>query len=173
MLCVDEMGPVSAKSYAAKRLTSFGERPHLTPDYGGRGSVWVYGGFEPHTGEAFTRIGAKRDSAGFIAFLNALVERWPTGNLILILDNLSTHRTADVLLWALAHERVSFLFQPVYTPWLNLIEPWWKTLRSLSLKGRVFNTTDEVAVAIHVATDYWNAHRRPYRWHRRITPNYL
>jgi transposase len=39
-------------------------------------------------------------------------------------------------LWALAHERVRFLFQPTYAPWLNLIEPWWKTLRSLALNGR-------------------------------------
>jgi transposase len=42
----------------------------------------------------------------------------------LILDNLSIHRSLEVKLWALAHERVRFLFQPTYAPWLNLIEPW-------------------------------------------------
>lgn len=160
------MGPVSAKSYAARRPSPFGERPRLAPDYGRRGTLWVYGGFEPATGAAFTHVDVKRDTACFVTFLDALVTHWPTGRIVLILDNLSTHRTMDVRLWALAHERVEFLFQPVYAPWLNLIEPWWKTLRSLALKGRVFDALQNVIDAIHVATDYWNAHRHPYLWRR-------
>ena len=166
MICVDEMGPVSAKSYAARRPSPKDERPRLAPDYGRRGSLWVYGGFEPATGEAFTQVAAKRDTACFVTFLDALVARWPQGRIVLILDNLSTHRSMDVRLWALAHERVEFLFQPVYAPWLNLIEPWWKTLRSLALKGRVFATLQAVTDAIQLATDYWNAYRHPYCWRR-------
>jgi transposase len=166
VICVDEMGPVSAKSYAARRPSPQGERPRLAPDYGGRGSVWVYGGFEPATGQVFTQVAARRDTACFVAFLDALVAHWPQGEIILVLDNLSTHRSLDVQLWALAHERVSFLFQPVYAPWLNLIEPWWKTLRSLALKGRVFATAAAVTEAIQRATAYWNAHRTPFRWRK-------
>jgi transposase len=84
----------------------------------------------------------------------------------LILDNLSIHRTLDVRLWALAHERVHFLFQPTYAPWLNLIEPWWKTLRSLALKGRRFETAEEIVSAIAQGTVYWNDHRCPYHWRK-------
>lgn len=166
MICIDEMGPVSAKSYAARRLSPNGERPRLAPDYGRRGSLWVYGSFAPATGVAFTQVAVKRDTACFVAFLDALVAHWPTGRIVLILDNLSTHRSMDVRLWALAHERVEFLFQPVYAPWLNLIEPWWKTLRSLALKGRIFANADAVTEAIQRATTYWNAHRHPYRWRK-------
>lgn len=72
----------------------------------------------------------------------------------------------DVRLWALAHERVEFLFQPVYAPWLNLIEPWWKTLRSLALKGRCFASATDLTRAIVNATAYWNAHRHPYSWRK-------
>ena len=57
-----------------------------------------------------------------------------------ILDNLSAHRATDVLLFALAHPRWEFVFQPKYAAYLNLIEPWWKVLRSLALKGRRFET---------------------------------
>jgi transposase len=160
------MGPVSAKSYAARRPSPKDQRPRLEADYGRRGSLWVYGGFEPATGEAFTQLATQRDTACFVAFLDALVAHWPQGQIVLILDNLSTHRTMDVMLWALAHERVEFLFQPVYAPWLNLIEPWWKMLRSLALKGRVFVTLQAVTDAIHAATVYWDVHRRPYRWRK-------
>src|SRR3712207_7859590 len=49
----------------------------------------------------------------------------------------------------------------------NLIEPWWKVLRSLALAGRRFETWDEVAEAVAQATNYWNAHRHPFVWGRR------
>jgi hypothetical protein len=158
------MGPISAKTYPTCR---WAERiPHIDPDYGRRGKCWVFGGFEPQTGRAVTYCAAKRDSYQFIALLDQVVQSWPEGNIILILDNLSIHKTLNVRLWALAHERVRFLFQPTYAPWLNLIEPWWKTLRSLALKGRCFENDTEIEQAIMAATSYWNQHRHPYTWRK-------
>jgi transposase len=84
-----------------------------------------------------------------------------------IVDNLSTHRASDVLLFSLQHPRWEFVFQPKYAAYLNLIEPWWKTLRSLALKGRRFETWAEVEQAIEAATAYWNRHRHPFIWGRR------
>ena len=84
-----------------------------------------------------------------------------------VLDNLSTHRALDVLLFALAHPRWEFVFQPTSAAYLNLIEPWWKTLRSLALKGKRFETWVEIEVAIAAATASGNAHRHPYVWGRR------
>ncbi len=82
-------------------------------------------------------------------------------------DNLSMRRALDVLLFALAHPRWAFVFQPKYAAYLNLIEPWWKTLRSLALAGRFFETWEQIEEAIEKAKDYWNAHRHPYVWGRR------
>jgi len=47
---------------------------------------------------------------------------------------MSAHRATDVLLFCLAHPRWEFVFQPVYAAYLNLIEPWWKVLKSLALR---------------------------------------
>ncbi|MBX3082894.1 MAG: IS630 family transposase [Anaerolineae bacterium] len=133
-------------------------------NYGGQGYVWIVGGFEPATGKALTLSTARRRTADFIAFLDSLMTAWPDGDIVLIMDNLSVHKTLDVRLWALAHQRVRFLFQPTYAPWLNLIEPWWKRLRNLALKGRSFSTIQAVTDAIAQATAFWNAHCYPYRW---------
>ena len=84
----------------------------------------------------------------------------------MILDNLSIHKSMSVKLWALAHERVRFLFQPTYAPWLNLIEPWWKTLRSIALAGCRFENAEQVRDAICKGTNYWNQHRHPYVWRK-------
>ena len=78
------------------------------------------------------------------------VDAWVPGTverIYAILDNLQTHRAADVLLFSLAHPRWEFVFQPKYAAYLNLIEPWWKVLRSLALKGRRFETWEEIAQA--------------------------
>lgn len=165
MICVDEMGPVSAKTYPTARWSL--RRPHLAPDYGRRAKLWVFGAFEPRTGQALTCCAPSRAATHFLTLLTQITEHWQ-GEVILIMDNLASHKTLDVRLWALAHPHVRFLFQPTYAPWLNLIEPWWKTLRSLALKGRRFENADELHTAIANAVSYWNAHRHPYVWRKVI-----
>jgi len=126
----------------------------------------VFGAFEPAKGQALTSTATLCTQQQFTAFLDHLVETWTSGQLILILDNLSVHKTLNVRLWALTHPRVAFLFQPTYSPWLNLIEPWWKTLKSLPLLGRSFDLADMLRRAIAEATTYWNAHAHPLRWRK-------
>ena len=145
------MGPVSAKSYPGRDLV----RPHPPPagrarqeiDYGRRGKGYVFGAFCPATGAAFTRPYPGRGTAHWVAFLEE-VEGWlprEVERVYAIADNLSSHRAPDVLLFMLAHPRWEMVFQPKYAAYLNLIEPWWKVLRSLALAGRRFETWDEVS----------------------------
>ena len=166
VLCLDELGPLGVKTYLTSRWSPQGYRPHVVPDYGRRGKVWTFGAFEPATSDVVTVTALSRCTADFLIFLDSVVLHWPDDQLIFILDNLSVHRAVDVQLWALAHPRVSFLFQPTYSPWLNLIEPWWKTLRSLAINGRRFDTVDHMMRAIHDATLYWLDHRHPYTWRK-------
>src|SRR5437667_2378488 len=67
----------------------------------------------------------------------------------------------------LRHPRWEIVYQPTYAAYLNLIEPWWKVLRSLALKGRRFQTWQEVQEAVEAATAYWNAHKHPFVWGKR------
>ena len=138
----------------------------MTPDYGRRDKLWVFGAFEPQTGCALTVCADGRATAPFINLLDQIVHIWPTGDLVLILDNLAAHKTLDVRLWALAYPRVRFLFLPTYAPWLNLIEPWWKTLRSLALKERRFEDKAQLIAAIDAATADWNRRPKPYYWRK-------
>jgi transposase len=174
VICLDEMGPDSAKSFPGPRLVPtapVGQRRRATQeiDYGRRGRGYVFGAFVPATGAVMTAPYARRTTANFVDFLEH-VDAWiepDRDRVYAILDNLSTHQALDVLLWALAHPRWEFVFQPKYAAYLNLIEPWWKVLRSLALKGRRFATWDEVCHAVEEATRYWNAHRHPFVWGRR------
>jgi len=175
------MGPESAKSFPGQQLVRAGpppgteeavrpaERAKQEIDYGRRGRGYFFGAFRPATGEALTHPYPSRSAANWADFLER-VEAWipaDVGRVYAIVDNLQAHRATDVLLFALWRPRWEFVFQPKYAAYLNLIEPWWKVLRSLALKGRRFETWEEVCRAVAEATAYWNKHRHPFVWGRR------
>jgi transposase len=167
------MGPESTKSFAGRQLIDGTLRPAQRArqeiDYGRRGKGYVFGAFQPATGGVLSWTATRRTTATFVAFLEQ-TEVWidpSVERVYAILDHLSTHRALDVLLFALASPRWEFVFQPKYAADLNLIEPWWKILRSLALKGRRFETWEEIGAAVAAATCYWNAHRHPFIWGRR------
>ncbi len=191
------MGPEAAKSFPGRELVRArpdpgggrpAERAKQEVDYGRRGKGYVFGAFRPADGAAFTRgkgyvFGAfrpadgaaftrpydRRTTANWVAFLEQ-VEAWIPPDVERvhgIVDNLNVHRATDVRLCSLAHERREFVFQPKDAADLNVIEPWWKVLRSLALKGRRFATWEEVCQAVREATADCNAHRHPFVWGRR------
>ena len=170
------MGPLAAKSYPGTQVVrpaaeagAPAARSTQETDYGRRGKGYIFGAFQPATGAALTHAYDRRSTANWADFLER-VEAWVPAEgerVYAILDNLSIHRAPDALLFSLAHPRWEFVFQPRYAAYLNLIEPWWKVLRSLALKGRRFETWAEVCAAVREATAYWNRHRHPFVWGRR------
>ena len=179
VVCLDEMGPEAAKSWPGQRMVvaAPASEPTQRPagrarqeiDYGRREKGDVFGAFRPATGDAFTVPYAGRTIANWVDFLER-VDGWLSREIervYAVLDNLSTHRAVDVLLFQLTHPRWEFVFQPTYAAYLNLIEPWWKILRSLALKGRRFENWAAICQAIAAATAYWQAHKHPFVWGRR------
>jgi len=171
------MGPLSARSHAGRELVAIhpgvdkpAGRSKQELDYQRRPTDgYVFGAFKPATGEALTATYTSRSIKNFIDFLDKVEAALPASaeRVYAILDNLATHKAADVLLFNLAHPRWEFVFQPTYAAYLNLIEPWWKILKSLALKGRQFLTWEAVEQAVGEACAYWNAHRHPFVWGKR------
>ena len=167
------MGPQSARSYPGQRVVKAAglkaQRAKQEIDYGRRGKGYVFGAFRPATGDALTATYLGRTTANWVDFLGK-VEGWSDAGVervYAVMDNLNTHSATDVLLFALAHPRWEFVFQPKYAAYLNLIEPWWKILRSLALKGRRFEAWSQIDEAVRRATAYWNEHKHPFLWGRR------
>jgi transposase len=148
VLCIDEMGPLSARSYPGRELVrgrAGRAKRELERDRDRKLGGYVFGAFRPATGEALTETYESRSIVTFVDFLEK-VEAWvpeSVGRIYAIMDNLKAHKAYDVLLFNVAHPRWEFVFQPKYAAYLNLIEPWWKTLRSLALAGRDFESWRE------------------------------
>jgi transposase len=159
---------VSAKTYPGEVWKEGPGRATFAPDYGRRGSIWVLGAFEPATGLATTLCSPRRDSASCIQLLEQVLQTSPAREWILITDNLSTHVSRETQTALIAWPEVTLRFIPTYACWLNLMEPWWKQLRNLALKGRRFTDVNEIIEAVVHATAYWNAHRYPYIWKKAV-----
>jgi hypothetical protein len=89
---------------------------------------------------------------------------FPADRWLIIEDNLSIQVSWATKLALAAWSEMQLQFIPKYACWLNLIEPWRKQLRSLALKGRRFETMDELTRALNEAVHYWNKHAHPYIW---------
>ena len=113
-MCLDQMGPISARSYPGKSAvralpgaTAPAERARQEIDYGRRGKGYIFGAFRHATGEAFTREYDSRSAVNWADFLERVQEWVPqeVERVYAIVDNLSMHRAPDVLLFSLAYPR--------------------------------------------------------------------
>jgi hypothetical protein len=79
---LDELGPLAVKTYPGAEWVVNRSRATFKPDYGGRGSVWVHGAFEPATGQAALVVSGKRDSASHIQLLEKAFHTFPAERLL-------------------------------------------------------------------------------------------
>jgi DDE superfamily endonuclease len=112
VICLDELGPVSAKTYPGEAWQDGPGRATFAPDYGRRGSLWVLGAFEPATGLAPTLCSPQRDSASFIQLLEPVLQTSPAREWGLITDNLSTHLSREPQTALIAWPEVHLLCIP-------------------------------------------------------------
>ena len=53
-------------------------------------------------------------------------------DLHILLDNSSTHKTAEVKKWLSEHQRITLHFTPTSASWLNEVESWFSQLKRRS-----------------------------------------
>lgn len=88
----------------------------------------------------------RKNSATFISFLEELlVKRYPTGRIVLVMDNASYHKSASVLAaLSLFEHRVMVIWLPPYCSDLNPIERFWRYLKELACANKLENSIEDV-----------------------------
>ena len=128
--------------------------------------VWVYGGLRISDGFERTLTTHSRNTAGYLRLLNAVEQDNPQGDLYLITDNLSSHKSPPIQAWLEAHSRVHQVFIPKGACWLNLQEGWWRLFRWEAFAGQTFADGDEIDQVTIVATHKLNQRKKPWIWGR-------
>lgn len=102
-----------------------------TLDYGTGKIVWQED--EQYTAETF------------LAFLRKVVAAYPSGKIVMVLDNARIHHAK--LLKPFLDElngRLELVFLPPYSPELNLVEGLWKWLKSDIINNVFYHTVSEI-----------------------------
>lgn len=108
----------------------------------------AFGALDYGTGMVVSRMAPTGNAVHFRAFLDQIVGHWAEGQLVLVLDNASYHKTAELRAWFAAHaDRVSVLWLPTYSPHLNSIERVWRFVKSKLACHRLWSNRDLLQAA--------------------------
>jgi transposase len=92
-----------------------------------------------------------------------LPQELPRLRMLLILDNLSGHKSVALVLWLFAHG-----IMPLYTPlggsWLNMAESIQRILKKRALEGSHPRTENQIMTWFETVARHWNADPTPFIW---------
>ena len=97
--------------------------------------LWLYGLVEPKSGESFFSEFCHLDSICFEKYLELFAQEYPEEFHVIQLGNGGLHQSLDLAI----PPNIVLLFQPPYSPQVNLIERFWK-----ELKWKLFENLDEL-----------------------------
>jgi transposase len=137
----------------------------------GQDKVWIYGALRVRDGQEITLMTHSRNTAGYLQMLTCIEMANPQGELYLIADNLTSHKSGPIQEWLAAHPRVQQVFIPKGACWLNLQEGWWRLFRREALAGQTFADGEEIDQARAVATQQLNCRAKPWVWGRPPRPH--
>jgi hypothetical protein len=92
-----------------------------------------------------------------------LADELPPLRMLLVLDNLTGHKTPALVLWLLTHG-----IMPLYTPlsgsWLNMAESIQRILKRRALSGQHPSTPAQIIAWFEVVAEHWNQDPTPFEW---------
>jgi len=127
----------------------------------------VFGGYDWVTDTITWTIAETKNSSQFINFLeHLLVTRYPTGRVVLVMDNAAYHKSAPSLAaLSLFEHRVLVIWLPTYCSELNPIERYWRHLKDRACANKLQGSIVEVVKTAENTMWDQNSIEAPSRYH--------
>jgi len=139
----------------------------VTHDYKRHGTVDLFAAMNLATGQVLTDLQRRHAAVDVLRFFKQIDASVPNDlDVHVVLDNLSAHSAPEITRW-LNHpdrNRWHLHFAPTSSSWLNLIERWFKELTDKRLRRGRFTSVTELADAITMWAEHWNADPQPFIW---------
>jgi putative transposase len=128
--------------------TPRGQQPRImTP--GQNQKRYVIGALHKDSGRLTWRTGEACDSTFVVEFLDQLCLRYRRAReRKIIWDNAPFHSSAETLEWLEEHPTFDILWQPTYTPSINLLERVWKQLHEVVTRKHRHANIQELMAAV-------------------------
>lgn len=106
----------------------------------------IFGGYNWSEDTIIWTTAQIKNSATFISFIEELlVKGYPTGRVVVVLDNASYHKSASALAaLSLFEHRVMIIWLPPYCSDLNPIERFWRFLKDRACANKLEDNMGEV-----------------------------
>lgn len=166
VVSIDEKTSIAARQPARPdTLPAAGKPARRDSEYLRNGTTNLFCALQVHHGEVSGMTSQTRNRWDFLAFLEQLEAEIPAGQrVIAILDNLSTHKTAEVDDWLTAHPRWQFVFTPKHASWLNQVECFFSILARRLLRHGAFTSPDDLAAQMLAFLEHYNLTAQPFGW---------
>jgi len=169
VLSVDEKTQIQALGRTQTPLPMKAGQPATrSHDYKRNGTTCLLAALDIATGTVIGQTTTRHRSKEFIAFLDQIAAGLADGVKVhVILDNVSSHKSAEVHAWLVNHPDWTFHFTPTSASWTNSVEGFFSKLTRQRLKNSIFNSLEECVKAIETYIDHHNANSaKPFRWTR-------
>ena len=167
VISVDEKTQIQAQGRTQVPLPMKSGHPETrTHDYKRNGTTCLMAALDVATGKVTGQMVERHRSEEFLAFLDNVSEGIKPGDEVhVILDNVSSHKLAEVNEWLKSNANWTFHFTPTLASWMNAVEGFFSKLSRQRLKHAIFNSLDECVAAIEGYIKHHNANdARPFRW---------
>jgi transposase len=189
----DEAGPFQTVPEPGGSWQPEGEPARQPHEYVRNGTAKVLTMFEPASGQVRVKGVSSVTNAVLHAWMKATVreilddrahaqgraawERWQEGlsepitlpddlpplRMLLVMDNLTGHRSVELLLWLFA-QGVMVLYTPLGGCWLNMAESIQRILKRRALSGQTPRTPEQIMAWFEQTARAWNRAPTPFVW---------
>lgn len=166
VLCVDEKSQLQALDRTQPLLPMRPDDPaRLTATYKRNGTTCLLAALAVHQGDVTAKCVDSANSQEFLKFIKRLYRQYPGKELHIIVDNLATHKQADVKAWVDSKKRVHMHFTPTYASWLNQIEIWFNIFSRDVMRGGIWPSKQAlVGQIMEYVRNYNKLWAKPFRW---------
>lgn len=165
IICVDEKTGLQAleRRYPDIPMTP-GQPVRREFEYIRHGTLTLMGAFDVRRGKLFGFTSDGHNSRTFVELLDVIDACYPEGRGHLIMDNLITHKTDEVLDWLDEHPRWKCHFTPTHASWLNQIECMFSILQRRVIARGSFTSTDQLQDKLYAYMLWHNRTDQPFHW---------
>jgi len=135
-------------------------KQRIIPTYGKHRGVKLIGALDYETGEVFCIEEETYNAEVFLKFLKKIIEKYPAGKIVMILDNARIHHAKLIQPFLEKNkDRLELLYLPPYSPNLNIIEGFWKWLKERVVDNVFFGKVSEIRKNVRVFISYANSNK--------------
>ena len=166
VLSIDEKSQIQALDRTQPGLPlKPGKCGTITHDYKRHGTTTLFAALNVLDGTVFGRCMQRHRHQEFLRFLNAIERAIPAGKIVhVVLDNVATHKTPEIIRWLSRHPRWVFHFTPTSGSWLNAVETFFSALTRRRLRRGVFRSVADLHTAINRYLEDHNDDPKPFVW---------